>query len=208
MGLTNRNENRKTYLNIVGGKIARRVKEGDEGAVKRYSEKKQEDLYERYYDELSGIIRRLEIEESDYGKNLKVTISDIGEDYVLNIPVESKFFDSFCAKIKSANLNASLTLIPYSFTDKEGKKLSGMNIYQDGEKLPYFYSKEDPKGKPMPEGELDDDEWKIFKIKERKFYTAMIASLNMNILNAPQNTLQKADDTITEPEKENGDLPF
>jgi hypothetical protein len=163
MGLSSSNHEKKTYLQIVAGKFAQKVDEGTEGATTRFSEKANRNMYELLHDTLEGTIKSLKIETKEFdggkkSKQLDVTISDVGELYIVSLPIESKFFDSFCAKIKSADLSKVVKLSPYAFTSKkDGKKVSGMNIFQNDVKLEYYYSNEEPKGKPVLKEQVDEE---------------------------------------------------
>lgn len=168
---------KRVYLNIVGGKFAEQVKSDTPGAIERKN-KKEKIVYEILNDRTSGYIKEMKVEKTDYGKALIILMDDVDELYNISIPVDSKFFDTFCAKIGNADLHQMVDLRPYSFENKEGKKIMGMNIYQNDKKLDYFFSKEDPKGKPFPEGDrLDEEDFKVYKIQERKFYCEYISSL-------------------------------
>ncbi len=86
-----------------------------------------------------------------------------------------------------------------------------MNIYQNGEKVPYYFSKEDPKNKPFPVADnLDEDSWKIFKLQERKFYCEFIESLNVKQTSAEE--YPKTKESIVENSnagsQASSDLPF
>ena len=189
MGRTDNDSTKKIYLNIVSGKIAERVTAETPNAIKRYSEKKQADVYEILNDNLTGTIAEMKIDSGDYGKQLLITIKDMGEKYILTLPVESKFFDSFCSKIMGVDLSKEIKITPYSFMPKDSdKKKTGINIYQNDEKLPYHFTKENPQGKPFPEAEnLGEDDWKIFKIKERKFFCEMIEKINSGAVKQTEN---------------------
>lgn len=181
MARTNADQTKRVYLNLVGGKFAEQVKKDTPNAVERIN-KNEKVVYEILNDRTSGQIKEMNIEKTDYGKALIILMDDIGEAYNISIPVDSKFFDSFCSKIGNADLHKMLELRPYSFEDKgTGKKIMGMNIFQDNKKIDYFFSKESPKGKPFPDKEnLDEEDWKVFKIQERKFYCEFISNLKNN----------------------------
>lgn len=195
MARTNADQTKRVYLNLVGGKFAEQVKKDTPNAVERVN-KNEKVVYEILNDRTSGQIKEMNIEKTDYGKALIILMDDIGEAYNISIPVDSKFFDSFCSKIGNADLHKMLELRPYSFEDKgTGKKIMGMNIFQDNKKIDYFFSKESPKGKPFPDKKnLDEEDWKVFKIQERKFYCEFIS----NFKNKPINELSD----------HNSDLPF
>ena|SRR3990167_458709 len=192
---TNTDRTKRVFLNLVGGQWAEQVKEGTPNAVQR-TNKKDKVVYELLSDRCSGVIKEMKIEKNDYGKHLVILMDDIGESYNISIPVDSKFFDSFCSKIGSANLHSNIELAPYSFESKEGNRVMGMNLYQNGQKLGYYFSVEDPKGKPFNTERLDDEDWKVFKIQERKFYCEYISNIKGS---EPQEST---------PSKSGDDLPF
>ena len=198
----------KVYVSIVGGKFAQKVKSTTDGAVKRYSDKGKKDVYEILYQDLSGRIRMLKIEKTDYGKQLAILLDDVGEETQISIPVDSKYFDNFCSKIQNADLSKEIKLAPYSFMPKDKQtKMTGINIYQSGEKLGYYYSKENPMGKPFPAKEgMDEDEWKMFKLQERAFFQKMIEELAKKISSKASSNEQPNNETLVPTPDD--DLPF
>ena len=184
---------KSNFMSIVGGKWAEKVPQGTEGAIERKN-KKDVMVYEKHYDDVSGIIKSMKIEKKDFGKQLQIEIADVDEVYTLSIPVDSKFFDSFCSKIGCADLSRTLRIRPYSFTPKgeEHAKL-GINIYQTDNdnaivpesgivtgKLPYFFTKEKPNGRPQPpkeNSEMDEEDWKMYFMVVSKFNQQYIVKL-------------------------------
>lgn len=203
MARTNSTHTKKIYLSIIGGRFAEKVDKETTGAISRKN-KKDETVWEIMNDRTSGIIKNMRIESNEsFGKQLILSMEDLGEDYLINIPVESRYFDGFCNKIQSADLSKEIELAPYSFlpSNSENKKV-GMNIYQGGKKLDYFFTKENQKGKPFPKDEkLDEDDYKIFKIQERKFFCNLIEELNTKL---PISSKEK----VESPNNSNDDLPF
>ena len=122
----------------------------------------------------------MKIEKDDYGKKLVVELEEAADRYTLTLPVESKFFDHFCAKIGNVDRSQLVTIAPYSFVPKgEAHKKSGLNFFQNGVKCEYYFTEKNPQGKPMPaSAKLDEDDWKMFKMQERKFYCEYIAKLD------------------------------
>lgn len=179
MGLTNNPTSRKIYLQIIAGKFAQKVEKGTPGAVEREN-KKKEIVYELLNSELTAKVKEMTIKKNEFGEQLEITMEEVGEFYVVTIPVESKYFDSFASKIGNVDLSKEIKIAPYSFSPKDGgSKKTGINIFQDGKKLDYFFSKENPKGKPQPTSDkLDDKAWKIYKIQERDFYCKYIMGMD------------------------------
>lgn len=188
MGLSNESKVGKTFLNIVAGKFAQRVPEGTNGAVSRKN-KKDALVWEMLYDSLSGQITSMKIEKDDYGKHMAVDVKSGIDTFQVQIPVDSKYFDTFCYKINNVDLSKDVKITPYSFEPSDGSgKKTGMNLYQDGNKIDHYYTKEDPKDKPVPpmyvNGQrVDDDEWKIFKLSERKWLMNMISNKALAMAN-------------------------
>jgi len=182
------------FMSIINGKWAEKVPAGTEGAVERQN-KKGETVHELLYNDVSGIITSWAIEKKDFGKQLNVVINDVGEVFTLSIPVESRYFDAFVNKIACADLKKEVKIAPFSFTPKgETDKKTGMNIYQVGNpkaldingKLPFFFTKENPNGRPQPmkdgrplaDGEtLEEEEWKAYFLQVSIFNQKFIEKI-------------------------------
>lgn len=185
MGLNKHSYEKRTYVNIIGGQFAIKADDKNPNAVMRYSEKKKENVWELLYDDLSGTIKEIRVEDSQFGQQVIIGISDVGEYFEVQLPTEGKYFWHFAMKIPNVNMNEDVTLVPYSFeskTDKnqkgEPRRITGMNIMQKGAKVPYYYSNDLPNGKPTPERkDMDDVEYKIFRLKEKKFLVESLAKL-------------------------------
>lgn len=192
---------KKAFMSIVNGKWAEKVDKDTEGAKERKN-KKYATVYELLYDDVTGIIKGLKIEKKDFGKQLQVLIDDVGETYTLSIPVESKYFDSFCSKIGNADLTKPVKIVPYAFIPSgESKVKSGINIYQPGNpkaldakggvdpkgKLPYFFTKENPNGRPQPEREvMEEEEWKAYFLTVSMFNQKYIEKLVLPVATAAE----------------------
>lgn len=218
MGLNQVNRESKTYIGIIGGKFATKANSDTPNAVKRFSEKKNQDVWELVYDNVTGRITDIRIEESPYGKQLIVAVNDVGDYLQLQIPVESKYFWHFAMKINYVDFNSEMMIAPYSFEDKTKKdskgnpqKITGLNIYQPAiananNKVQYYYTDAEPKGKPMPEKDMDETDYKVFRLKEQKFLLEAVSKIKLqhhdeepaHIANAPSDEIPPVSD----------DLPF
>lgn len=213
MGFSNSKSERTTFANIVNGKFAIKTNQDNPNAVARVN-KKNETVYEILHDKLEAKIVSMKIEKDDYGKKLVIELEEAADRYTLTLPVESKFFDHFCAKIGNVDRTQLVTIAPYSFIPKgEAQKRSGLNFFQgglteihyqrkpngerDGNKIAYYFTDKNTQGKPMPaSAKLDEDEWKIFKMQERKFYCEYITKLG------------EPKEVDSSKLKDNSDLPF
>jgi hypothetical protein len=216
MGLTKSEKGSKTYLTIFSGKFAQKVNADTPNAIARENKNKQM-IHELHYDALEGHIIGLKMESSDFGRQLVCEVQSGIDKFNLAIPMESKYFDNFCYKINSVNLEQEVKLVPYSFEPSDGKgKKTGINFYQNDVKLMHYYTTEDPKGKPFPEGkELSESKWKIYKLQERDWLADMIEAKG-KAMSGAQNTPQVDTPSLKDFKKkatsntttEASDLPF
>jgi len=171
MGL-NQNAERgtRTFVNIVQGNFAKRVEESTHGAKKRIIKDKETGaekvVWELIYQDIDGMIEGVEIKDGGkFGDQLNINMSDVDEKFTVTLPVNSREAKSFMTCLANIDLQAMVTLAPYNFEAKDdGKKKIGMNIYQGGktkeDKVPRFFSKEEPNGLPQVEEGADADEFK------------------------------------------------
>ena len=195
------NTNTKIYLNIVNGKIAQKVEESTSGARSRKN-KNGVEVWEKLYNSVSGTITSLKMDDSQYGKQLKVGLND-GE--LLTIPVASAYFSTFVNKIGNVKLAKEVKIAPYNF-EAEGKKKSGITIYQDGEKVEWFISKDNqPKGYPAYPAEKDDSAWKKYLIDKEDWEVKYIDTIKLSVSPGEAATSLSTDDFMDEGKEE---IPF
>lgn len=152
MGLGTDQHTSKTYLNIVGGKISMRVKEGTEGAVSRIN-KNNVTVWEMKYDKLSGRIADINLEDSDHGKVWVVTIQDGIDYYYLHLPISGRITNGLMHRLPNIDLSQEVTLKVFRiFNEKKQKDQDYLVVYQGGEeksnKVENFYTRENPNGLP------------------------------------------------------------
>lgn len=154
MSLNNRrpSSGHVTYLKIFNGKI---VRESDKTFASELELKDRENktgrkVYYVEYDSISGIITHAEMKHIDaLGIDfIALTIKDGPDTYNLSIGAQDKYGKTFMMRMMNIDINKEVDITPYSFEDKEGKKVAGVNIYQNGEKLPSLYTREVPNGLP------------------------------------------------------------
>lgn len=135
------------YLTIMEGKIIQRVEKDTENAEKRIN-KLGKTVYELKYDSLVGIIADIKIDEhEEYGKFWNITIRDIDEVFVLQIPYNSGNASGFLKRIESVDLNQPVKFRPYYIED-DGKFKAHLVLYQGGNKIESNYTKDNPNGLP------------------------------------------------------------
>ena len=160
---------RKTFLNISNGKVIQEWKEtpkpewvpqGKELLSKTISKGVNEGKLRYYveYDFVSGHITGIELDRSDIGDRIKLTLNDAGDEFILSISTDSAYGESFMNQMNNIDLGAEVTLQPWSMTpdqwfDLTGKTVKsnkvGLTLKQFGAKLEKYYTKENPNGMPQ-----------------------------------------------------------
>jgi len=198
----------KVYLSIVQGSLRQRVEEGTPGAIKREFENKKDNTkgekWEIIYSEWLGTLQQLKVIEDDqYGQKLAVEF----EDAIINIPTDSKYFQTLMQKLPCADLTLPISVHPYDF-EKGGDKFKGISVSQRGVKLKSYYYDEAGKainGYPVPEGDVktfNSDDWKIFFLRVKKFLLGQLPGLQA--LLTPQ--IAQVEDELETPEDNTLDL--
>lgn len=136
MGLETGGSERKVYLNIFNGKFVVRSDENDAQAVSR-TNKNGSTVWERHYDKMTNCILESAkiVQVENMGAQIKLAVVSDGELYEIGFSVDSKYGSSFLWKASFIDVSKKFDITPYSFTDKEGKNMTGFNILQDGVKV-------------------------------------------------------------------------
>jgi hypothetical protein len=147
------NENKvNNFYTVSGGKIVRNHGgNAPEGIVTESRVNKNGNtVYEQKFDFIKGKVIGAGLKShEEYGDNIELTISDGLEIANLQIKFDSSYGRSFLSKIPNCNFNAILTIKPFQFTAKDtGKAMIGFSILDPIEKVPNFYTKDEPNGLP------------------------------------------------------------
>jgi hypothetical protein len=186
MGLkTEKDQKRYLYI-LADGRLHEKAEEGDEGAKKRIFEKKNEkgevvELVEKWeysYPGVVGTIKDIKFYESDYGTNINIDITDEEEnEFVLSLKASSRYGEAFMEALPNLDLAEEVDFTVYSFPDPKNKerKVQGMKIVQDDEKVRSYFTAYDTEtkiwsypiaGYPVPNEKTKKkntpEVWKIF----------------------------------------------
>jgi hypothetical protein len=134
---------KKSYLSVYKGKIVQRVPKGTEQSIERVT-KTGDTIHELHFESFSAEIKNMYVEKTDYGMQCRVVLSDMGEEYVLNIATESSVFDSFAKRVPNIKSGVYYTIKPYDFESKEGKRMIGVNLFDGKNKIDPFFTKDNP----------------------------------------------------------------
>lgn len=205
-GLSN-DSGKKTYLHIIGGKIAMRVKSDTPGAVKRVN-KNGDEVFELLFDSLDGRIKAIDIEDHEsFGQRLRVTVEANGEDYLLTMSMKSGYAQGFLYRLPNVDLTADVVFKPYVFAQDGGKADKHvMVLYQQGEKVAAAYTKDEPNGLPPMEQIKFDGKLRWDSTKRLEFLTDMVQGIAATI--GTSAVPEQAVEAVDEQTQELDDLGF
>lgn len=150
MALSNLGGVNTTYLSVADGNLVRQHKQANERTTERLTKTGKLVFEERFKDltaKLDGITTR----ENDYGKQWQLKFQDQGDYYVISLPYSSRYASSFLKVLPNIDLSKEIRFMPWAMKDKMDatKTITGITLYQNGEKIAPYYTKEDPKGLPQ-----------------------------------------------------------
>lgn len=108
-------------------------------------------VYEQLYDFIQGKIVDAKLNShEEYGDSIILTLVSGSQKANLQIKFDSAYGRSFMYKLPNLKLENEVKIVPYSFVDKEtGKTRLGLTIYDPLEKVPNYYTKDEPNGMPQ-----------------------------------------------------------
>jgi len=211
MALGSSSNANKTYLTIFNGMIAQRIKEdlynrlkdeANEGFVVIERENKNGDkVFEKHYEYLEASLDSASVVDSPYGQNIELSFNDVGDEYTLNIGLDSRYGKDFMNKFVNVDISSPMKIKPFSFENDEGKRFTGVTIYQNNEKVEKAFTRDNPNG--MPEAVMKKvkgkDTWD-FTDQENFLYEQFMEKCK-EFSGSPKKEKKKE-------VKEEGDLPF
>lgn len=200
------------YFTMSDGKCRIRLKEPTDDSVTRVT-KDGNTVHERIYDQFTGVIRNIEIAQTDYGMQWKITFLDAPAFYVCTLKYTSNYAKTLIQALCNPTWDHTIetTVKPYSFNPKDDatRLITGCTVMQKGTKLerPYCSPLNPQDGKIMlPELEKvkirgveqwDDTKQMDFLVAE---FTAKVASkLQPSAPVVPTNTqpiMETEDETL------------
>ena len=141
------------FVGTLNGEFVVKTDNKDENAVSRVN-KVGSTVFERHYNKLEGLITDVEIYHGDYGKILNLTISDndpkTGDfvNYKLGLPFNSNYAMGFLRRAHNIDFDKKITLFTGKYEDDKGKERTYMTVWQNGDKVAYYWTKETPRDLP------------------------------------------------------------
>jgi hypothetical protein len=149
MGLE-KNEGRKIFLNISDGKIVRQHQNPIEGTTVTRTNKNDKVVHEEFFSAITGTMTAIKSKETPFGMVWEVTLTDDGEEFVLSFNYSSRYANNFFRAIPNVDLSKKFSINPWNMKDKNdpSKKVIGLSLYQDKNKVEFAFTKEKPNGLP------------------------------------------------------------
>lgn len=155
---TNNNGGSAIYLRIADGMVVEQVEEGKEGAIGRTTKPSDEHpngrtVWERRDKFVEGVVISMFRKEREYKgevmNSLAIRLKDGGEVYQIDLNEGNRYWSSFMLRLPNLDLSKSVRLLPYDFTDKEGRRVVGMNLMQGSDKVQPKWTKDSPGDLPQ-----------------------------------------------------------
>jgi len=165
---------KRLYYSVIDGELRRKVNPDDnQEYIKKRTRKDGTEVSEYVPSSISGYVSSFEIKTEDFqGKKiskLNLVIVDNGDEYVIQFPVESRYFGSFVGKLPNVDFGSEVEVSVYDFVDRTNKKVAGVTIKSNGNKVSDAFSKSNPLPGVMDyPASGDDDEKKLWGIQRTK----------------------------------------
>jgi len=182
MGLMQSEDKGRLLYVLADGLLREQVDETTEGAklriIKNDDGTEKMRKYELTYPGITGFITGVTTRDGDYGTSILVAIKDANdEEFTLALQAKSKYGEDFLHKLPKIDAKKEVSLKPYNF-ESDGRKMTGITIMQDGEKLTNAFNwKEDGEWKSLdgyPQVDekkkpKNSDQWMVFFTQRREW---------------------------------------
>ena len=138
------------YLSVADGNLVRQHKQANERTTERIT-KTGKLVYEERFKDLTAKLVKIDTKENDYGKQWQLSFTDGEVTYIVSLPFSSRYASSFLKALPNVNLYKEVRFMPWAMKDKNDatKTITGITLYQDGNKIAPAYTKEEPNGLPQ-----------------------------------------------------------
>jgi hypothetical protein len=150
MALSNLGGTNTTYLSVADGNLVRQHKQATERTTERLT-KTGKLVFEERFKDLTAKLENITTRTNDYGTQWQLEFSDGDASYIVSLPYSSRYSSSFLKALPNVDVSKELRFMPWAMKDKQDatKTITGVTLYQDGEKIAPAYTKENPNGLPQ-----------------------------------------------------------
>lgn len=150
MGLENSAGGSRVYLKISDGRVSRRCDANEKGAIECTNKDGSKTWHEVRYDQVSGYVTNVATRETDWGKDLCVTIEDEGIAYELQMKYDSRYAKGFLMVAPNVDFSRKIVFRPWMKIVDDKKKTNLYLSHQgDSDSIEWFWTKENPKDLPQ-----------------------------------------------------------
>jgi hypothetical protein len=152
MGLANETAGHGKYVSVRDGMFTIRTTADDPNGVKRVN-KEGKEVTELTFNKISGFLKGVAPHTFEHtGKKIKswnITIEDAPEEFILTVPYSGAESRALLFRLPAIDLNDKVEFHVGKGTDKEtGKEFKWMTVYQGGQKLEAYFTKQNPRDLP------------------------------------------------------------
>jgi hypothetical protein len=165
----------RIYINISHGKLRQRSNSNDPEAKPRVikdDDGSQRTVYERIYQDITGMIEKIEIKDTDYGQQYQILISDAEAKYSVCIGVGGTA-NKLLNKLGNIDPMRPVRIVPLYFEkDKKSQFLveqESVVLGDKWDKIPGMFTKDNPGNMPKTTKPWDE----LTEIQKKKFALAM-----------------------------------
>jgi len=177
MGLMQTEDKGRLLYVLADGLLRESVPEGTEGAklrvVKDDAGVVKAEKWELTYPGITGFITGVTMYDGEYGSNVMIAMKDeTDEEFVVSLKAGSMYGEDFLHKLPNVDFTKEITMKCYNFEAEGGRKMTGITMIQDGNKLTnaFNYKENDEWVTPIEGYPVVDDKkvpknseaWKIF----------------------------------------------
>jgi hypothetical protein len=150
MALSNLGGVNTTYLSVADGNLVRQHKQATERTTERLT-KTGKLVFEERFKDLTAKLENITTRTNEYGTQWQLEFSDGDATYIVSLPYSSRYSSSFLKALPNVDVSKELRFMPWAMKDKQDatKTITGVTLYQDGEKIAPAYTKENPNGLPQ-----------------------------------------------------------
>lgn len=131
------------YLSISNGKLVQRVNEPTEDSVTRVN-KTGKTVHEVFWKDWSGTIAGIERVDGEYGSDWRLTLDDGQQRAVIQFQVGSRYATEFAKRVPNITPGFAIRFMPWQMDGADGKKKSGVAVYQNRHGVPGQEQKVEP----------------------------------------------------------------